>query len=59
MKKDKFHHVLEDQESREQQPRFNAETEAAIQEARDIISGKVPAKHYDSARALLADLDND
>lgn len=59
MKKDKFDHVPEDQESREQQPRFNAETEAAMQETRDIINGKVPAKHYDSARALLADLDND
>ncbi len=30
------------------QPRYNAETEAAIKEARDISSGKVKAKKYDS-----------
>ena len=41
------------------QPRFNAETEAAMQEARDISSGKISAKRYDSARALLEDLDNE
>lgn len=58
MKQDKFHHVLANQENRGR-PRFNAETEAAIQEARDIIRGNVPAKRYDSVRALLADLDND
>lgn len=39
------------------QPRFNAETEAAMQEARDIASGKVAAKHYHSAHALLEDAD--
>ena len=41
------------------QPRFNAETEAAMQEARDIASGKISAKLYDSARALLEDLDKE
>ena len=41
------------------QPRFNAETEAAMQEARDIASGKISAKRYDSARALLEDLDKE
>ena len=37
------------------QPRFNAETEAAMQEARDIASGKVQAKAYDSAEDMLKD----
>lgn len=41
------------------QPRFNAETEAAMQEVRDMISGKIPAKTYDSIQALLDDLDNE
>ena len=41
------------------QHRFNAETEAAMQEARDIASGKIFAKRYDSARALLEDLDKE
>lgn len=39
------------------QPRYNAETEAAIAEARDIMSGKVHAESYDSAAALFAALD--
>lgn len=39
------------------QPRFNVETEAAMQEARDIANGKVKAKTYDSAEAMLKDLD--
>ena len=38
-------------------PRFNLETEAAIQETRDIISGKVNAKSYSSSRELFDDLD--
>ena len=59
MKQDKSHHVPAELENREPQPRFNAETEAAMQEARDIISGKVPAKRYASVRALLDDLGND
>lgn len=39
------------------QPRFSPETEAAMQEARDIASGRVPAKHYHSAEEMLKDLD--
>ena len=41
------------------QPRFNAETEAAMQEARGIASGKIAAKSYASARDLLEDLDKE
>ncbi len=41
------------------QPRYNAETEAAMQEARDIASGKIQAKSYASARELLAELDDE
>ena len=37
------------------QPRFNAETEAAMQDARDIASGKVQAKAYDSTEDMLKD----
>jgi DNA-damage-inducible protein J len=36
---------------------FNAETEAAMQEARDIMSGKIKVKTYKSARELSAELD--
>jgi DNA-damage-inducible protein J len=35
------------------EPRYNAETEAAIQEARDIMSGKIQAKSYDSFQEML------
>ena len=38
-------------------PRYNKETEDALQEARDIISGKVATKSYDSSRELFAELD--
>ena len=38
-------------------PRYNRETEAAMQEARDIVSEKVPAKSYSSARELFDELD--
>lgn len=41
------------------QPRFNAETEAAMQEARGIASGKIAAKSYTSARAMMEDLDKE
>ena len=41
------------------QPRFNAETEAAIEEARGIIAGKIPAKRYGSARELFNELDTE
>ena len=40
-------------------PRFNAETEAAIEEARSIIAGKTPAKRYGSARELFNELDTE
>ena len=41
------------------QPRFNAETEKAIEEARHIIAGDIPAKHYDSVRELFTELDKE
>ena len=39
------------------QPCYNAETDAAISETRAIMSGKIPAKRYPSARALFDELD--
>jgi DNA-damage-inducible protein J len=39
------------------QPRYNAETEAAMQEARDIMAGKIKTKVYHSVEELNADLD--
>ena len=39
------------------QPRYNAETEAAIQEARDIMAGNVQAKTYASVAEMNADID--
>ena len=39
------------------QPRYHAETEAAMQEARAIIEGQISAKRYASARALFEELD--
>ena len=38
-------------------PRYNRETLMAMQEARDIMAGKVEAKRYSSLSGLLADLD--
>lgn len=38
------------------QPRYNAETEMAIQEARDIAAGKIPTKRYANAKELFEDL---
>lgn len=40
-------------------PRYNAMTEAAMQEARDITSGKIPAKKYSCAHELMEDLDSE
>ena len=37
--------------------RYNAVTEAALEEATLIASGKVPAKGYSSAHALFEELD--
>ena len=39
------------------QPRYNRETLMAMQEARDIMDGKVEAKRYSSLSGLIADLD--
>ncbi len=41
------------------QPRFNAETEASIREARAIMDGKIQTKHYPNARALFDELDSE
>lgn len=41
------------------QPNYNAETEAAIQEARDIASGNIKAKSFNSVAELMEDLNND
>lgn len=38
-------------------PRYNEETEAAIQEAREIMNGNVSTKMYSSAQELFAELD--
>ena len=38
------------------QPRYNATTEAAMREARDIMAGKVKAESYDSASELFSSL---
>ncbi|MBQ4381605.1 MAG: type II toxin-antitoxin system RelB/DinJ family antitoxin [Oscillospiraceae bacterium] len=40
-------------------PGYNRETEAAIQEAREIMSGKIPAKAYGSAQELFEELDRE
>ena len=39
------------------QPRYNKETLLAMQEARDIMSGKVEAMRYPSLSTLMDDLD--
>lgn len=41
------------------QPRYNAETEAAMAEARAILSGQIQAKSYSSARKLFEELDKE
>ncbi|MDR1131719.1 MAG: type II toxin-antitoxin system RelB/DinJ family antitoxin [Oscillospiraceae bacterium] len=41
------------------QPYYNAETEAAMQEARDISSGKIKTKQYTSFKEFLADVEDD
>ena len=38
------------------QPRYNAETEAAMQEARMLASGKISGKAYSSANELFDEL---
>jgi DNA-damage-inducible protein J len=41
------------------QPRYNAETEAAMKEADDIIAGKIQTKRYTSFCEFAADMVND
>ena len=41
------------------QKRYNPETELAMQEARDIISRKIDAKRYTSAKELFEELDDE
>ena len=41
------------------QPQYNAETEAAMREARDITKGKIPSKGYKSARELFEELESE
>jgi len=41
------------------QPDYNIETEAAMQEARDIINGKVMTKSYSSVHELFKELDSE
>lgn len=38
------------------QPKYNKETIAAFKEANDILSGKVPAKRYDSVSEMMDDV---
>jgi len=39
------------------EPEYNAETIAAIQEAKDIMSGKIKAKRYKTVEEMNADID--
>ena len=39
------------------QPRYNAETESAIHEARDIMSGNIQVKTYNSTKELFDELE--
>ena len=41
------------------QPRFNADTELAMREARDIAAGRVAATRYASAAQAFADVDDE
>ena len=38
-------------------PQYNSETLAAMQEARDIMSGKIKAKSYNSVQEMIDELD--
>ena len=40
------------------QPKYNKETEDALQEARDILEGKVEAKTYNSFKEVLDKLED-
>lgn len=41
------------------QPRYNAQTKAAMEEARLIASGKIKAKHFSSAEVMMNDILSD
>ena len=41
------------------QPRYNAETEAAMKEARDIMNGDISTKSYSAASELFAELNSE
>lgn len=41
------------------QPRYNRETELAMEEARQIMAGKIATQSYTSASDLMADLDEE
>ncbi|MCJ0602347.1 type II toxin-antitoxin system RelB/DinJ family antitoxin [Enterococcus cecorum] len=41
------------------QPKYNKETEDAMQEARDILAGKIQAKTYHSVEELFNELDKE
>ena len=41
------------------QPNYNAETEAAMREAKQIAAGMVPVKTYDTVQELFEDLDSE
>lgn len=38
------------------QPRYNAETEAAMEEARGMANGIIPAKRYSSVQEMINDI---
>ena len=38
------------------QPKYNTETEEAIQESKDIMQGKIKAKSYASVEEMIADI---
>ena len=40
-------------------PRYNDVTLAAMQEARDIASGKIKTKSYSSVKEMISELDSD
>jgi hypothetical protein len=40
-----------------EEPKYNAETLAAMQEAEDIASGKIKAKRYKTVEEMNADID--
>ena len=41
------------------QPRYNAETEAAMKEADDIVAGRIQTKRYTSFQEFTTDMEND